>query len=74
MVSLEAKYQRLLVRIAANIKRVRKGKNLSQAAMSNFGFDLRNYQRLEAGSHSPSLFTLHKLSVAFKVPVEEFFA
>jgi transcriptional regulator with XRE-family HTH domain len=41
--------------------------------MGQFGFDLRNYQRLEAGSHSPSLYTLHKLAVSFKVPVENFF-
>jgi len=41
--------------------------------MEGFGFDLRNYQRLEAGNHSPSLFTLHKLAVALKVEMGEFF-
>ncbi|WP_374080443.1 hypothetical protein [Bdellovibrio bacteriovorus] len=40
--------------------------------MEDFGFDLRNYQRLEAGSHSPSLYTLHKLSIAFRVEISEF--
>lgn len=40
--------------------------------MTAFGFDLRNYQRLEAGNHSPSLYTLHKLSVSLKVEMSEF--
>jgi transcriptional regulator with XRE-family HTH domain len=71
--SVEAKYEKLLLKIAANIKRVRKAKGLSQPKMEGLGFDLRNYQRLEAGNHSPSLFTLHKLSIAFKVEMAEFF-
>ncbi|MBX9766324.1 MAG: helix-turn-helix domain-containing protein [Bdellovibrionales bacterium] len=73
MKSIEAKYDKLLVKIAKNIKRVRKERKLSQPAMVNFGFDVRNYQRLEAGKHSPSLFTLHKLAVVFKVDMSEFF-
>ncbi|WP_413613216.1 helix-turn-helix domain-containing protein [Bdellovibrio sp. HCB-110] len=59
-------------RIAENIKKIRKSKGLSQRNMEDFGFDLRNYQRLEAGSHSPSLYTLHKLSIAFRVEISEF--
>ncbi|KYG62751.1 hypothetical protein AZI87_15835 [Bdellovibrio bacteriovorus] len=62
-----------MVRIAVNIKRIRKNKGLSQRNMEDFGFDLRNYQRLEAGNHSPSLYTLHKLSLAFRVEISEFF-
>lgn len=73
MKSVEDKYQKLLVKVARNIKRVRKAKGYSQPAMTKFGFDLRNYQRLEAGTHSPSLYTLHKLAVAFRVDVCEFF-
>ncbi|WP_373999713.1 hypothetical protein [Bdellovibrio bacteriovorus] len=41
--------------------------------MEDFGFDLRNYQRLEAGNHSPSLYTLHKLALAFRVEISDFF-
>jgi transcriptional regulator with XRE-family HTH domain len=70
--SLETKYEKLLGKIAFNIKRIRKSKKLSQNDMTAFGFDLRNYQRLEAGSHSPSLYTLHKLAVSFKVEIAEF--
>lgn len=73
MQSLEFKYERLLLKIAANIKRIRKLKKLSQRDMEQFGFDLRNYQRLEAGSHSPSLYTLHKLAVSFRVAMDVFF-
>ena len=69
--SVENKYQQLLETIAANIKKARKSKGLSQRDMELYGFDLRNYQRLEAGDHSPSLYTLHKLSLIFKVDVSD---
>lgn len=71
--SLDRKYDVLLTNIAANIKRLRKDKGLSQREMEAFGFDLRNYQRLESGSHSPSLYTLYKLGEAFCVDLHEFF-
>jgi transcriptional regulator with XRE-family HTH domain len=74
MSSTEVKYNKLLTKVAANLKRIRKHRKLSQAKMETLGFDLRNYQRLESGHHSPSLYTLHKLSIAFKVDVAEFFA
>lgn len=73
MASIESKYEKLLEKVAANIKRARKSKKLSQRDMEGFGFDLRNYQRLEAGNHSPSLYTLHKLAVALRVEMGEFF-
>ncbi|MEK2644737.1 helix-turn-helix domain-containing protein [Bdellovibrio sp. BCCA] len=72
MASIETKYDKLMKRIAENIKKIRKSKGLSQRNMEDYGFDLRNYQRLEAGSHSPSLYTLHKLSIAFRVEISEF--
>ncbi|WP_157684765.1 helix-turn-helix domain-containing protein [Bdellovibrio bacteriovorus] len=71
MGSLDLKYDKLLIRIAANIKSLRKAQGLSQRNMEAFGFDLRNYQRLEAGHHSPSLYTLHKLALAFRVDISE---
>lgn len=74
MSSIEAKYNKLLTKVAVNLKRIRKSRKLSQARMESFGFDLRNYQRLESGHHSPSLYTLYKLSIAFKVDVADFFA
>ena len=72
MSTVEKKYDQLLINIAANIKKMRKSKGLSQRDMELYGFDLRNYQRLEAGDHSPSLYTLHKLSLIFKVDLSEF--
>ncbi len=72
MASIEVKYDKVLRRIADNIKKIRKSKGLSQRQMEDHGFDLRNYQRLEAGNHSPSLYTLHKLSVAFRMDISEF--
>ena len=69
--SVDMKYDKLLKRIAVNIKAFRKARGLSQRNMEAFGFDLRNYQRLEAGKHSPSLYTLHKLALAFRVDVSE---
>jgi len=71
--TLDRKYDVLLTKIAANIKRVRQEKGLTQRNMESFGFDLRNYQRLEAGNHSPSLYTLYKLASAFRVEIAEFF-
>jgi transcriptional regulator with XRE-family HTH domain len=73
MASIERTYDKMLVKIAANIKRVRKAKGISQPSMAKFGFDVRNYQRLESGEHSPSLFTLHKLAYCFEVDINEFF-
>lgn len=65
------KYDRLLKKIAINIKAMRKERGLSQRNMEAFGFDLRNYQRLEAGKHSPSLYTLHKIAIAFRIDISE---
>lgn len=73
MTSVEEDYEKLLAVIAANIKQIRKLKKLTQKAMEKNGFDLRNYQRLEQGTHSPSLYTLHRLAIAFEVKVEDFF-
>jgi transcriptional regulator with XRE-family HTH domain len=71
--SIETKYNKLLAKIAKNIKKIRETKGLLQREMEDHGFDLRNYQRLESGEHSPSLYTLHKLSAAFKVDITDFF-
>lgn len=69
--STEQSYQKLLQRIANNIKAIRKSKGLSQAQMEKFGFDLRNYQRIESGCHSPSLFTLFKIADALNVELAD---
>jgi transcriptional regulator with XRE-family HTH domain len=73
MSSIEKSYEKLLANVARNIKRIRNAKGISQPGVAKLGFDVRNYQRLEQGTHSPSLFTLHKLAQAFGVKMEEFF-
>lgn len=69
--SLEELYKKKIKKIASNIKNTRNAKGYTQAQMEKFGFDLRNYQRLESGEHSPSLFTLFKLSKAFNIELSE---
>lgn len=69
--SLEDSYRKRVRQIAQNIKTARNAKGYTQAQMEKFGFDLRNYQRLESGEHSPSLFTLFKLSKAFNVDLSD---
>lgn len=71
--STETKYKKLLITVGKNLKDLRRSRNLSQNDMTEFGFELRNYQRLESGRHSPSLYTLHRLSVIFKCEVKDFF-
>ena len=66
-------YTKLLLRIASNIKRLRKAFGYTQEDMVNKGFNYRYYQKLESGSYSPNLQTLHRLAHTFKVDVSEFF-
>lgn len=71
--SIEKDYNILLGKLAENIKRARIGKGLTQEDMVKFGFSYRHYQRVESGVYSPNLFTLFRLSKAFKVSIDEFF-
>jgi transcriptional regulator with XRE-family HTH domain len=71
--STEQAYQKLLKTIGKNIKKTRLEKKWTCAKMEDFGFEIRNYQRLESGKHSPSLYTLFKLARAFGVEVTDFF-
>ena len=72
--SLDLKYEKLLTKVAANIKRIRKEKGLTVTDMVEYGFEDRNYRRLESGKQSPSLYTLLRIAQAFKVDISEFFA
>lgn len=71
MSSTESNYERLLGMISSNIKFKRKERGLTQNDMVDYGFELRNYQRIESGSHSPSLFTLHRLAQIFNCAIDE---
>lgn len=66
-------YKRLLKAIAANIRRMRLKRELTQEDMMDFGYNYRFFQKLESGSYSPNLRTIHRLSKTFKVDIDEFF-
>lgn len=66
-------FDRLLKRIAQNIKRCRNKAGLTQMDMVDHGFNYRHYQRLESGTTGYNLQTLFKLSKVFKVKVSVFF-
>ena len=65
-------YEKLVERIAKNISRVRKKHGITQEQMAEFGYSYRHYQRIESGTHSPSLPTLYRLAKTFKVEIKEF--
>lgn len=61
--------QKLVGTIAANVKELRLSRGLTQLEMTSFGFNYRQYQRLESGKYSPTLGTLLRISKVFKVKV-----
>jgi len=61
-----------LKRVAANIKKIRKAKNIKQVELAySCGFEKQNMQRIEAGKTSPTLKTLLKISEALEVDIRE---
>ena len=62
-------YDLLLNKIAENIKKARKRKGLTQENMMDYGFNYRHYQKMESGSYSMNLYTLHRLSNIFDVSI-----
>lgn len=70
---LDARYWKLMRRIAANIRRVRDSKGLTQEDMMSLGIERRWYQRIESGQYSVSLPTLDRVARVLKVDISEFF-
>jgi transcriptional regulator with XRE-family HTH domain len=70
-VSKEEEYAVLIKHIADNIKSQRKKNALTQADLEEFGFDIKNYQKLEYGKHQFSLHTVFRLSRAFGCPIDD---
>jgi len=66
-------YEKLLKKLSANIRRLRKKRGLTQEQMFDHGFNYRFYQKIESGSYSFNLYTLHRLAVAFKVDIQDLF-
>jgi DNA-binding XRE family transcriptional regulator len=67
----EKDYDALLERISKNIKKLRNDPGLTQENMIDYGFNYRHYQRLESGTYSPSLSTLHKCAKVFEVRIAD---
>lgn len=63
-------YEILLKKIAKNIKKARKQKGLTQENMVDYGFNYRHYQKIESGTYSMNLYTLHRLSIIFNMNVK----
>jgi len=69
----EKDYGKLLRVIAANIQRVLKNRGRTQEDMVDLGFNYRHVQKLESGTYSPNLNTLHRLALALKSDIRDFF-
>lgn len=69
--SNEEDYSKLIKNIAENIKAHRKICGFTQIQMIEFGFDVKNYQKLEYGKHQFSLHTVFRLSRAFGCKIED---
>lgn len=70
-VSLDKEYALLIKRTSENIVYRRKMLGLTQKDMEKFGFDVKNYQKIEYGVHHYSLFTVFRLSRIFGCSIEE---
>ncbi len=68
---LDKSYQRLVARIASNVKKLRISNGLTQEQMVEHGFNYRHYQKIESGKHSPSLYTLYRLAKFFKTEISD---
>lgn len=63
----------LVKKVSLNLKANRKLNGLTQNDMTKHGFGARWYQRLESGRHIPTIPTLHRLALTFKVDISELF-
>lgn len=73
IVEMEKEFGRILQRVAFNTRNLRKMQNLTQEDMTEHGFELRHYQRIESGKYSMSLHSIVRLASVFNVDVSEFF-
>lgn len=71
--NLEKEYSKFLVKLSENIKALRLEHGYTQEEMVQFGFNYRHYQKLESGTHSPSLSTLFKISKLYKITLSDLF-
>jgi XRE family transcriptional regulator, regulator of sulfur utilization len=61
--------------LGLRIERLRKSQNLSQEELAEKAkLDLTSVSEIESGLRNPSLKTLHKISLALRVPLQELFS
>jgi transcriptional regulator with XRE-family HTH domain len=65
--------EHLLQDFGNRLRYLRKARKLRQLDMEDFGLSYKYYQRMESGQVNPTLLTLHKLALAFKVSVYDLF-
>ena len=73
MRNTEKNYSQMLQNLATNVKKARLRKKLRQVDMIDFGFSERFIQKVESGSYSPNLYTVHRLSEALDIEIHEIF-
>jgi transcriptional regulator with XRE-family HTH domain len=73
MSDTEKNYNRLLKKLAKNIKDTRTKKKIRQADMIEFGFSERFIQKVESGKYSPNLYTVHRIAEALEISFYELF-
>lgn len=69
----EKNYSKLLKRLAKNIKAARTKKKVRQSDMIDFGFSERFIQKIESGTYSPNLYTVHRIADALDISIDELF-
>jgi len=71
---VEGTYEQLLLRIAKNIKRIRKVRQLTQEEVADKAdFNYRYFQKVESGRQSYNLNTLYRVAKVLKTEVKNFF-
>lgn len=71
MSETEKKYDKLLRKMAKNIKNARLNRHLRQSDLIEFGFSERYVQKLESGKYSPNLYTVHRIAEALETSITE---
>lgn len=71
--NLDKEYTKFLAKLSENIKTLRIEHGYTQEEMVQFGFNYRHYQKLESGTHSPSLSTIFKIARIYSVEIRTLF-
>ena len=70
-----AKSLDLLANLAANVRRIREERSLTQTQLAELvSVDLRTVQRLESGTHNPRLRVVEQLCIALEIEPSDLLA